>query len=164
MKKFLKYSGIFFLIVMVVNFIFIATGITKVSDPVEEDKKEIPIKEYHLLSDTDKDSEISLFANHKKYEEQYARLYYMVKDGCAKLVKYPETLEFLSYNDEWVSKEDFVLTKKNFFINDLKKGLIDIVVDFRSENNFSQKTRNKLILTIKFKQEKDFDLVKTKIE
>ena len=84
-------------------------------------------------------------------------------EGTKQKVKYPETLEIQFNNEEFVSPSNFVLVSKNIIIENLEKGKLAVIVDFKGENSYGTKVRNRLFLSIKFNQDKNFDILDTTI-
>lgn len=162
MKKWLKITLIivFAPIVLAIP-VIIATSFMK--EPEKEKVVKIP-EDYNLLTLEQKQIEIDLFTSGQKYESQFAALNNRFTEGSKNLVKFPETLELLFNNEEWVKPDSFVLRQNNFYVDNLKEGKLSVIVDVRSENSYSMKVRNKLKFIIKFNLEKDFELIDAKLE
>lgn len=87
----------------------------------------------------------------------------VIKDALSKSVKYPETIEYF-YNNEWVDgTETYIFNPSDCKVDSEKFNRIYVNVDFRSENSFGQKVRNKFELVFDFYGYEPYKIVDAKI-
>jgi hypothetical protein len=125
-------------------------------------KKEI-IKPFDSLSIEEKKSLVNDFIHGNDSTKTRPVINQIIKTYLKQSVKYPETLEYL-YNNEWVDgTETYVYNPSDCKVDSEIPNRIYVYVDFRSENNFSQKVRNKFELIFDFKGHEPYKLVDGKI-
>jgi len=125
-------------------------------------KKEI-IKPFDSLSIEKKKSLVNDFIQGKDSTDTKFKINELIKTSLEQSVKFPETLEYL-YNNEWVDgSETYVFDSKNCKVDSEKFNRIYIEIDFRSDNSFSQKVRNKFEFVFDFKGHQPYEFVSAKV-
>jgi hypothetical protein len=157
MKKWLKITLIIIFAPLVIGIPITIAALAFAKDPTPV--KSSVVKPYILLTNEEKQIEIDLFTSGKKYESRFATVNNLIIEGVKSSVKYPETVEILFNNENWVEPDSFVLLQNNFKVVNLKKGELIVSVDFRSENSFGQKIRNKFSIKFRLNQKKEFELI-----
>ena len=155
--KFLKIFGIFLLFVILMGILRRCFPL----DPNEPIKKEIIIP-FNKLPESQQRDSINGFTNKENYKDRYFLLNENIKDGLKALVKYPETLEYF-YNGEWVDGkstyiiEEITQSPDNFLI-------LTAYSDFRSENSYGVKVRQKFKITFEFNGNENYKIISADIE
>jgi len=152
MKFFIKITLIVIssLIGLFVLFLVASVLLSKCTGPEEK----VLLKEYKLLTLEEKKKAINDFINSRGYDDQRIKVSSSFRTILNSSVKYPETVECLQ-GDEWVKLNQFYLSPTYYNVEDYENGIINAVVDIRSENKFGIKVRNKFF--IKFIFNRNFD-------
>ncbi|MDM1073644.1 hypothetical protein HX001_14235 [Empedobacter brevis] len=96
-----------------------------------------------------------------KYETHNFRLSQIILNSAKKSVRFPETFEYLSTDNNWYndSGEHFYINDKNTIIKDKYEGLIETTFQYKAKNRYDITVRKSMLITIKYNGN-DFEIIK----